>query len=166
MSSGEGVRASTVPVVGPPGLEDVYADQFDRLVRLAFVLTSSTPVAHDIVQDAFAAAARRWSEVREPTAYLRRAVVNGAADHHRRGHRASVALGRHGPAEAATPADEYLTDAIAALPFRQQAVVVLRFWAGLDTAQIAAAVGCRPGSVGPTLTRALRALRTALEEET
>ncbi|HEX7133883.1 MAG TPA: sigma-70 family RNA polymerase sigma factor, partial [Iamia sp.] len=97
-------------------------------------------------------------------AYLRRAVVNGAAQHHRRRHRDQAVMQRHGPDDTtAAPEDEYLADAIAALPFRQQAVVVLRFWGGLSEREIAAAVGCRPGTVGPTLTRALRRLRAALD---
>jgi RNA polymerase sigma factor (sigma-70 family) len=144
-------------------LAALYERDHDRLVRLAFLLTSSSEAAHDVVQDAFAAAGRRWADVREPGAYLRRAVVNGAAQHHRRRHRDLAVMHRHGPGDTSTaPEDEYL--AIAALPFRQQAVVVLRFWGGLSELEIAAAVGCRPGTVGPTLTRALRRLRAALDD--
>ncbi len=159
------VATEAPPVAAGDDLAGVYERDHDRLVRLAWLLTSSTETAHDVVQDAFAAAHRRWDTVRDPAAYLRRAVVNGAAQHHRRRHRDLAVLRRHGPAATATdPDDEYLADAIAALPFRQQAVVVLRFWGGLTEAEIAAAVGCRPGTVGPTLTRALRRLRAALDE--
>lgn len=148
-------------------LATVYERDHDRLVRLAWLLTSSPEVAHDVVHDAFAAAHRRWDTVHDPAAYLRRSVVNGAAQYHRRRHRDLAVLHRHGPeATAVDPEDEYLADAIVALPFRQQAVVVLRFWGGLSEAEIAAAVGCRPGTVGPTLTRALRRLRTALVDDT
>jgi len=150
---------------GSGTLEDVYTRDHDRLVRLAFLLTSSSEAAHDVVHDAFTAAGRRWADVRDPGAYLRRAVVNGAAQHHRRRHRDLVVWQRHGPSAAeAAPEDEYLADVIGALPFRQQAVVVLRFWGGLSEAEIATAVGCRPGTVGPTLTRALRRLRAALDD--
>jgi RNA polymerase sigma-70 factor (sigma-E family) len=159
--------ATEAPPGATPDLAVVYERDHDRLVRLAFLLTSSTEVAHDVVHDAFAAAGRRWDDVRDPAAYLRRAVVNGAAQHHRRRHRDLAVMRRHGPdATAADPEDEYLADAIAALPFRQQAVVVLRFWGGLPEAEIATAVGCRPGTVGPTLTRALRRLRAALADQT
>jgi RNA polymerase sigma-70 factor (sigma-E family) len=157
--------ATAAPPEDRTDLATVSARDHDRLVRLAWLLTSSPETAHDVVQDAFAAAHRRWDVVRDPAAYLRRSVVNGAAQHHRRRHRDLAVMRRHGPADTATsPEDEYLADAIAALPFRQQAVVVLRFWGGLSEADIAAAVGCRPGTVGPTLTRALRRLRTALTE--
>jgi len=162
----EAAMEQRAPMVAGGGtFEAVYARDHDRLVRLAFLLTSSSEASHDVVHDAFAAAGRRWADVREPAAYLRRAVVNGAAQHHRRRRRDLVVWQRHGPSDVeAAPEDEYLADVIAALPFRQQAVVVLRFWGGLSEAEIATAVGCRPGTVGPTLTRALRRLRTALED--
>lgn len=157
--------ATEAPPTARTDLAEIYVRDHDRLVRLAWLLTSSPEVAHDVVHDAFAATHRRWAEVRDPAAYLRRSVVNGAAQHHRRRHRDLVVMRRHGPDDTATrPEDEYLADAIAALPFRQQAIVVLRFWGGLSEADIAAAVGCRPGTVGPALTRALRRLRAALTE--
>jgi DNA-directed RNA polymerase specialized sigma24 family protein len=40
--------------------------------------------------------------------------------------------------------------------------VVLRFYGGLTTEEIAQALGCAPGSVGPWITRALTKLRKAL----
>jgi RNA polymerase sigma factor (sigma-70 family) len=57
---------------------------------------------------------------------------------------------------------EYLADAIAALPPKQRAVIVLRFYLDLTTAEIAQTLEIRPGSVGPTLTRALRSLQEAI----
>ncbi len=157
--------ATESPRVTTTDLAAVYERDHDRLVRLAWLLTSSPETAHDLVHDAFVATHRRGADVRDAAAYLRRSVVNGAARHHRRRHRDLVVLQRHGPGDTATAAeDEYLVDLIGDLPFRQQAVVVLRFWGGLSEADIAAAIGCRPGTVGPTLTRALRRLRTALDE--
>jgi RNA polymerase sigma factor (sigma-70 family) len=55
-----------------------------------------------------------------------------------------------------------MIDAIAALPYRQRAAIVLRFWHGSSEAEIAAALGCRPGTVGSLLHRALAELRKVM----
>ena len=54
------------------------------MVRLAFLLTAGSPFAEELVQDAFMRVHARWDHVEHPRAYLRRAVVNGAASHRRR----------------------------------------------------------------------------------
>jgi RNA polymerase sigma factor (sigma-70 family) len=41
--------------------------------------------------------------------------------------------------------------------------VVLRYYAGLTTDEIASELGCPPGSVGPWIHRALAKLRKALQ---
>jgi DNA-directed RNA polymerase specialized sigma24 family protein len=48
------------------------------------------------------------------------------------------------------------------LPFNQRAVVVLRFYVGLNNVEIAEALGCATGSVGPWLDRALKQLRKVM----
>jgi len=48
------------------------------------------------------------------------------------------------------------------LPQRQREVLVLRYWSGLAEAEIAAALGIRPGTVKSTASRALTALETKL----
>ncbi|MFE7532629.1 sigma factor-like helix-turn-helix DNA-binding protein, partial [Kitasatospora sp. NPDC057542] len=52
--------------------------------------------------------------------------------------------------------------ALAALPPRQRAVVVLRFWADLDIADTAKALGCTAGTVKSHTARALTRLRALL----
>jgi RNA polymerase sigma factor (sigma-70 family) len=51
-----------------------------------------------------------------------------------------------------------LADAIARLPFRQRVVIVLRYYADLTEADIAHALGCRPGTVKSLASRALATL--------
>ena len=51
-----------------------------------------------------------------------------------------------------------LADAIARLPFRQRAVIVLRYYADLTETDIAHALECRPGTVKSLASRALAAL--------
>ena len=54
---------------------------------------------------------------------------------------------------------------VAALPLRQQQVVVLHYRLGLSTAEAAIVMRCAEGSVRGYLTRARDALRTRLQEE-
>ena len=57
-----------------------------------------------------------------------------------------------------------LADAVAALPYRQRAALVLRYHVGLSEAEIADALGCRPGTVKSLTSRALAALRKGIEQ--
>ncbi len=54
---------------------------------------------------------------------------------------------------------------VKALPPRQRAVIVLRYYEDLSEAQIADALGCSRGNVKSTAHRALTALRAALGSE-
>jgi RNA polymerase sigma-70 factor (sigma-E family) len=154
------VRAVADP---DPTFADLYRDEHADMVRLAYLLTGSQEVAQDLVQDAFVSVHQAWSRVREPRAYLRRAVVNTCTSHHRRrtrDRRARLAP----PAPVELEADE-LFDVLADLPARQRAAVVLRYWHGLDERQIADALACRPGTVGSLLHRAVARLREVIDHE-
>ena len=63
---------------------------------------------------------------------------------------------------APAPTD-MLDDVLARLPFNHRAAVVLRYWGGLTTNEIAKELGCAPGSVGPWIDRALEKMRKELE---
>lgn len=145
-----------------PTFAELYGDAHADMVRLAYLLTSSVEVARDVVQDAFVSVYNAWSRVREPRAYLRRAVVNGCTSHHRRVFRDR----RHhsGPAPTVELEADELFDVLAALPARQRAAVVLRYWHDLDERAIADALGCRVGTVGSLLHRATARLREVIEQ--
>ena len=53
-------------------------------------------------------------------------------------------------------------DALATLPPRSRAVVVLRYWADLSVDQVADVMGCSPGNVKKLSARALDKLRVVL----
>jgi RNA polymerase sigma factor (sigma-70 family) len=54
-----------------------------------------------------------------------------------------------------------LRTAVRALPPRQRAVIVARFYIGLDISETARALGCQPGTVKAHTFKALRTLRAA-----
>lgn len=55
--------------------------------------------------------------------------------------------------------------ALLRLPYRQRAVLVLRFYLDLSEADIADRLGCRPGTVKSTAARGLAALRADLSAD-
>ena len=141
-----------------------YRQAWPGAVRLAGLLTQDTRMAEDLAQEAFARVFPKWSTVENPHAYLRAAVVNACRSwqSRRASERAKLPL-------VATPgstelAFDVLADAVAALPYRQRAVLVLRYHLGLREAEIAEALGCRPGTVKSLTSRALAALRKGFEE--
>ena len=142
--------------------EPFYERSLQPMVRLAFLLTSGSPAAEELVQEAFIRVHRRWVSIEHPAAYLRTAVVHGAASHRRRAalERRKGLVPRAEAVEA--PVDE-LRDAVAKLPYRQRAAVVLRYYADLPEVEIAAALGCRVPAVKSLLHRALGQLRQEVE---
>ena len=89
--------------------------------------------------------------------YLRTTVTNLCRSYHRR-HALEVRRRPAPPDPAVLVADE-MSDTIAKLPFRQRAVIVLRFYEDLPEADIAELLGCATGTVGSLLHRALARLR-------
>ena len=146
---------------GRAGFAEFYAGHYADLVRLATLVSGSPDAAPDLVQDCFVRLHGRWHAVREPLPYVRRSVVHACASHHR-----SLARARRQPPpefrDSVLGADE-LGDALAKLPIRQRAAVVLRYYADLPDADIARALRCRPGTVRSLIHRALADLRKTIE---
>ena len=136
------------------------------LVRLAFGLTGDRGLAEDIAQTALARAYVAWGRVSradDPDAYLRRILVNASNRRFRR-HRVAEQPGDPPDTPVEGPADlvserAALLAALHQLPPRQRAVIVLRYWQDLTDTQIAATLGCSPGTVRSQLSRALTKLR-------
>lgn len=140
-----------------------YRDELGPQVRRAALIVGSAEQAKDIVQDAMVEVYRRWQTLESPGGYLNRAVLNGCRDACRR--RSTAVRLLHCVAERAPRLDatDLLDDVLDTLPFRQRAAIVLRFYAGLTTAEIAEALGCAPGSVGPYIDRGLKKMKGALQ---
>ncbi|HTL85342.1 MAG TPA: sigma-70 family RNA polymerase sigma factor [Acidimicrobiia bacterium] len=141
---------------------DFYRLELDSQVRRAVLLLGSNDIANDVVHDAFIAVYRRWDTLDEPGPYLHMAVLNGCRGIHRQRSRQRRVLPRLVDRNDPASVDEHLDDLLAELPFNQRAAVVLRYYGGLTTEEIAQQLGCAPGSVGPWINRALTKLRKAL----
>jgi RNA polymerase sigma factor (sigma-70 family) len=157
-----GESGAVKPFEGRVAFADFYRRELDGQVRRAVLLLGSNDVANDVVHDAFIAVYRRWDTLDEPGPYLQVAVLNGCRGIHRQRSRQRRVLTRFVDRRAPTSPDEYLDDLLAELPFNQRAAVVLRFYGGLTTDEIARELGCAAGSVGPWINRALAKLRKAL----
>jgi RNA polymerase sigma-70 factor (sigma-E family) len=135
----------------------LYRSEYPNMVRLAISLTGDPDIAEDVAQDAFARVQGRLSSLENPGGYLRTVVVNLCRDRHRR-----RSLERRHPPPApdglSLQASE-LVDTLMRLPFKQRAVLVLRYWGDWTEAEIAEAVDCRPGTVKTLASRGLAALR-------
>jgi RNA polymerase sigma-70 factor (sigma-E family) len=160
--------AATVDAV----IAELYSGHWNRLVRLAALLTRDASVAEEIVQDAFISLHRRWNELAEHTsaaAYLRTSVVNGARSALR--HRGVEEKYRQpGPPEPAGPeehavradSDARVMAALRTLSRRQQEVLVLRYYGDYSEQDIATTLGLSKGAVKSHAHRGLAALREAL----
>jgi RNA polymerase sigma-70 factor (sigma-E family) len=157
-------------------LTELYAAHRLSLVRLAVLLVDDVASAEDVVQDAFAALARRPDAVKDPSkalAYLRVAVVNTARSALRRRRTARGYAPPHessppSPEDTAVLAEEHreVIAALHRLAPRQREVLVLRYWSNLTEVEIARTLGISQGTVKSTASRALVALERAMQATT
>ena len=157
-------------------ITELYGAHYRSLVRLATLLVHDIATAEEVVQDSFVAlhaGLHRLRDSDKTLSYLRAAVVNRSRSVLR--HR--VVVDRNAPKPAPDmPSAEHgalalierssVVAALRSLPERQREVVVLRFYADLSEAQIAAAMGITRGAVKSHTSRAMAALRSVLERGT
>lgn len=153
-------RPANAGAVAGVGFADFYEREIERQTRRAVLMLGSREAAQDAVHDAFVAVYQRWSQLESPGPYLELVVLNRCRDVGRRGQLARRHANQHASDVPAT--DAPLFDALATLPFNHRAAVVLRYYHQCTEAEIAALLGCRPGSVGPWIQRGLRRLAKEL----
>jgi RNA polymerase sigma factor (sigma-70 family) len=139
-----------------------YRSELDAQVRRAFLMLGDNDAANDIVHEAMVGVFKRWVGLDQPAAYLNRAVLNGCRDAGRRRVSSGRMMRRLGVRDVSESPSDTLSDVLAQLPFNHRAAVVLRFYGGFTTNEIAEALGCAPGSVGPWIDRGLAAMRKVL----
>jgi RNA polymerase sigma factor (sigma-70 family) len=159
--------ADPVPAPTDDEFAGFYRDAYPGAVRLAWLLTHDHDAAEDVVQAAFVRLLPRLATIEHRSGYLRATIVNGCRDRARSAGRADVGLRRIGRVAVVSTTDRpaELLDAVARLPYKQRAVLVLRYWADLPDDEIAEIVGVRPATVRSTTARALARLRKDLPDE-
>jgi RNA polymerase sigma-70 factor (sigma-E family) len=152
------------------------AEAWDPLLRTGYLMTGHAKDAEDLVQETLLRVARRWNRVRSmdyPAAYARRVLINLVLrDADRRSRQRAELQPDDGGIEAADEtAAQALREvddlaefrwALARLPARQRAVLVLRYWSDLPVADVADILGCSEGTVTSTASRAAARLAEAL----
>lgn len=138
------------------------------LLRLAVMLTGSTPDAEDLLQTTFARAHRHGAKIASmeaPHAYLRRIMLNELASDRRR-KRLHVVPWVGDVARDEAPETRHDVWAwMESLPKQQRAAVVLRFYLDLSDGEIADLLGCSAATVRSHVSRGLASLRAALTAE-
>jgi RNA polymerase sigma-70 factor, ECF subfamily len=161
------------------GDREAYADLIrvrgDWLFAVAQRILRDIDRTEDAVQDALVIAWRDLPGLRDPDrfdAWLRRLLVRSCVAEAKRARRLTVNI-RALPTELASPSDDFLGVAdrdqldrgFRRLSPEQRALLVLRHFAGLETAEIADALGIPSGTVRSRLHHAHRAMRAALDAE-
>jgi RNA polymerase sigma-70 factor (sigma-E family) len=150
------------------GFADFVVREQPGLLRFAVLLAGDRGHAEDLVQTALLKAYRHWpriSRAGDPTAYVRRVLVNTHTSWRRRlaGHERvmEVVPDRAAPVSGSEH-DPALRAALQDLPPRMRAAVVLRFFADLTERETAAVLGCSTSAVNTQVARALVRLRQTL----
>lgn len=148
---------------------EYVAARLASLRRLAVVLCDDPQRADDLLQAALTKLYVHWGRARaadHPDAYARTVLVHEFVHERRSSWVKRVSLVSRITDAPATAVDHDavldLRAAVAALPARQRATLVLRFFCDLNVDQCAAALGCSPGTVKSQTARALAAVRRAL----
>lgn len=144
----------------------------ERLVARALTIARQTALgvlgdrdaAADVAQDVALTALEQAGKLRDPQAldaWLHRVAVRRALRESRRTRRRRDAELR-APRPAAPDSLAGVLELLAGLPARQRAALTLRYVHDLPDAAIAAALGCRTGTVRSLLSRGREALREEL----
>jgi RNA polymerase sigma-70 factor (sigma-E family) len=164
-----GTAGARLAAAGARMFEDFVAGRGQALQRFGYALTGDWALAEDLLQTALAKAYPRWSRVQrdDPEAYVRKIMVNTWSSWWRRKWRGELPADRLPETTApdafspfaAVDSRHALRDALAQLPPRQRAVVVLRYHQDLSEAQVAELLGITVGTVKSQAAKALAALR-------
>ncbi|GAA1834157.1 hypothetical protein GCM10009836_10410 [Pseudonocardia ailaonensis] len=134
---------------------------YPRLVGQLFAITLDSSAAHDLVQDAYSRAWKRWSEVRQGNAeaWVRRVAVRSSTSPWRR---FLVAVGLRNSAvpeqESLDPRTAGVLRSLARLPLPERRAAVLVHMAGMGVGEVAALERVSSGTVQARLNRVAGAL--------
>lgn len=157
------------PGAATPGFAEVFAATYPRLVRTLWFVVHDHEVAQEITQEAFIELHRQWRKVGSydrPDLWVRKVALRKAQREVARNQRRSRAERR---LVAVTVVEDHLPDpalraAIATLPARQRAIVVLFYLEDRPMEEVAELVGCSTSTGFVHLHRARRRLAALLSE--
>jgi RNA polymerase sigma-70 factor (sigma-E family) len=148
---------------------DFVARREASLRRLAIMLCQDWHRADDLVQAAITKLYVHWPKAKAADsmdAYVRAIVVREFLEERRSSWARRVTLTSQLPDPPAPGIDPEtaldMQTAIASLPPRQRATLVLRFYCDLPVEQAAQVLGCTPGTVKSQTAKALNSLRVVL----
>jgi RNA polymerase sigma factor (sigma-70 family) len=152
--------------------DNFFERQYEPIVRSLTLVFGDRGRAEDAAQAAFERAYRKWrtvSEMHRPGTWVYVVALRDARRAMARDERVSSDLPIEDPAvdgiEDFAVTSLSIQYALAQLPLRQRAAVVLRYLGGLSVAEVAEAMGCAEGTVKATLHAALLRLRVEFSEE-
>jgi RNA polymerase sigma-70 factor (sigma-E family) len=147
------------------GLDVLVAERGNALLATAVLLTGNRAAGEDLLQAALERLMRHWNRVQgDREGYLRRTLYHLAVDQWRSRRRRPEVLTSVEPPGQPDGTDalhlrQALIGALAQLPPRQRAVLVLRYWEQRTEAEAAELLGCSIGTVKSTASRGLTRLR-------
>ncbi len=165
-----GPLGAVQPPAPPASFEAFFEAEHARLLRAMYLVTGNRQEAEEIVQDSFLAVWERWDRVAsmdEPTGYLFRSAMNRFRSRLRRAARAArkvVGAAEGGDAFAAADERDALARALATLPERQRAAIVLTELLGYGSVEAGKVLGVKDVTVRSLASQARAALRTKLGE--
>jgi RNA polymerase sigma factor (sigma-70 family) len=150
--------------------EAFFEAEHGRLLRAMYIVTGNAQEAEELMQDAFVAVWERWDRVGamdEPTGYLYRTAMNRFRSRLRRAARATrrvVGAAEGRDAFAAAEERDAVARALARLPERQRAAIVLTELLGYDSTEAGRILGVKDVTIRSLASQARAALRRELED--
>jgi RNA polymerase sigma-70 factor (sigma-E family) len=150
--------------------EEFVSARLAALARYAVMLTGDTHLAEDLLQETMVRVQLKWrrvARVDSPEPYVKRMMVNLYLDWRRGSWWTRVFLSSPSDDSLRVPLDhaeegaerDVVWQALAELPKRQRAAVVLRYYEDLPDREIAEILGCTVSTVRSNISRALATLR-------
>jgi DNA-directed RNA polymerase specialized sigma24 family protein len=150
----------------PDSVRDLFDAEYGAIVRLATLITGDLAAAEDIAQEVFARALSRWSRIGSydrPGAWLRRVAIRLAVrDRARR--RREFPVAEDVAVASAGPPDLDLIAALQELTANQRAALVLFYFEGLSTVEVAEVLRVRASTARSYLQRGRAALALRLAD--
>lgn len=172
-------QTMTQTAAAPTGRDGEFAEWMEarqrKLLRTAYLLTGNVHEAEDLVQTALAKVYLAWdrvSKAQNVDAYARKILVNEHTSMWRRLWRQRETVSDTSTYDVPVDSPEYdgvaaaLWETVRALPERQRAVVVLRYYEQLSEKEAAEALGVSVGTIKSQSSRALDTLRDRLGSRT